>query len=230
MSSTPTTEKWDAPELGVRTFRAVLLYFEGTCGRAKLEEAWARAGLPLPLSHVENLAGFVSLAFVERMFDVLLEGSGDPEFFAKAGRHSATPEALGFVYYLLRGVASPELVYKQTVDMSSAFNRVGKFVVDTSGPRSLTLSYTSRQRERNRNLCVCRMGTFASFPHIWGLPDAEVKETQCQVDGAPCCTYELKWRARPPVAWRRWGFGVIGALAGLGVAASGLVPGPWMAL
>ncbi len=223
-------QAWDAPELGVRTFRAVILYFERTAGRAKLEEAWKRAALPLPISHVENLANFVSLEFVERLFDVLLEASGDPDFFAKAGRHSASPEALGFVYYLLRGVASPELVYKQTVDMGKAFNRVGQFAVESSGPRQLVLLYTSRTKERTRNLCETRMGTFASFPHIWGLPDAEVKETQCQVTGAPCCRYELKWRARPPVAWRRWTFALIGAAVGAALAVSGISPGPWMML
>ena len=76
-------QRWDAPELGVRTFRVVILFFERTCGRAKLEEVWARERLPLPLSYVENLSAFVSLAFVERMFDVLLEASGDPEFVLK---------------------------------------------------------------------------------------------------------------------------------------------------
>ena len=230
MTSTPALQpRWDAPELGVRTFRTVLLYFERTCGRAKLEEVWKKEALPLPISAVENLAGFVSLAFVERLFDVLLEASGDPDFFSKAGRHSATPEALGFVYYLLRGVASPEQVYQKTVDMGPTYNRVGQFVVEASGPRSLTLAYTSRQPERNRNLCETRMGTFASFPHIWGLPDAEVRETQCQVKGASCCRYELKWRARPPTAWRRWTFGLLGAAGGAWLARAAGSPA-WLPL
>lgn len=220
---TPAAEpRWDAPELGVRTFRMVLLYFERTYGRARLEAAWKAAALPLPLPIVEDLSNFVSLAFVERMFAALLEDSGDPAFFDKAGRHSASPEALGFAYYLLRGVGSPELVYQKTIELGPAYNRVGQFAVERTSPRAITLTYSSRVRERDKNLCTTRQATFAGFPRIWGLPDAEVKETQCLVDGADCCRYELSWRPRPPLVWRRWTFGLLGGTAGALAASRGL--------
>ena len=227
---TEVAPRWDAPELGVRTFRMVVLYFEGTFGRARLEAVWKEAKLPLPLSSVENLSGFVSLAFVERLFDVLVEASADPDFLSKAARRSATPEALGFAYYLLRGVGSPEFVYQKTIELGPNYNRVGRFAVEASSSRSLTLTYTSGQPERNRNLCVTRMATFAAFPQIWGLPDAEVSETQCQVTGASCCRYQLAWRGRPPLEWRRWVFGAVGVLAGVGLAASGVSAWPALGL
>jgi len=221
--ASPAAEpRWDAPELGVRAFRMVLLYFERTYGRARLEEAWRKHALPLPLGFVEEHSNFVSLAFVERMFTALQVESGDAGFFDKAGRAAASPEALGFAYYMLRGVGTPELVYRKTIELGPAFNRVGQFAVESSGPRHIVLTYVSRVREKNRDLCTTRKATFASFPGIWGLPDAEVKETSCLADGASCCRYELSWRPRPPVVWRRWTFGVLGGMAGVLVATQGV--------
>jgi signal transduction histidine kinase len=214
--------RWDAPELGVRSFRMLLIYFERTYGRARLEQAWQAHALPLPLSYAEDLSNFVSVGFGARLCAALREASGDPDFLDKAGRLAASPEGLGFPYYLLRGVGTPELVYRKVIELGPAYNRVGHFTVEASGPRHTVLTYVSRVPEGTRDFCTTRKATFACFPGIWGLPDAEVTETSCLVDGAPCCRYELRWRSRPPVVWRRWTFGALGGAVGALVAARGL--------
>jgi signal transduction histidine kinase len=214
-----TEFRWDTPELGVRAVKVLLLYFSKTYGRERLEQVWREANLPLPLSYVEDLSNYISLAFLERLMNTLTRASGDPYFLDKAGRAIASPEALGFAYYLLRGVGTPELVYQKTVELAPTYNRVGTFHIESQGRTHLTLRYSSRVRERDHNLCTMRKASFAALPGIWGLPDATVKETQCLVDGADSCRYELSWRERPPLVWRRWAFGLMGAAVG-GVAAA----------
>jgi diguanylate cyclase (GGDEF)-like protein len=47
--------------------------------------------------------------------------------------------------------------------------------------------------------CDYTRGLLMQVPAVFGLPPATVAHTVCQVDGAPACRYEMKWRAR-----RRW--------------------------
>lgn len=222
----PAEFRWDTPELGVRAVKVLLLYFSKTYGRSRLEQVWRDAKLPLPLSHVEDLSNYISLAFLELLIKTLLDAAGDPLFLDKAGRAIASPEALGFAYYMLRGVGTPELVYQKTVELGPTYNRVGTFHIESQGSTHLTLRYSSRVREKDHNLCTIRKASYAAFPGIWGLPDATVKETQCLVDGADSCRYELTWRARPPVEWRRWVFGLLGLAAGVATATWGQAPPP----
>ncbi len=221
--SAPKVTRWDAPEVSVRTTRSMLLYFERTYGRARLEQAWTQ--MPLSLEYLDDLKNFISYAFLERFLSQLTEASGDPDFVDKAGRHIATPEGLGFAYYLLRSVGSPELAYRKTIELGATYNRVGHFTVEKSSPNELTLSYRSDVRENHRLACRGRMANFCSFPTIWGLPEAKVEELQCQVQGADSCRYHLSWQRRPPIDWRRWvGLGLGAAVGGLSFGAT-----PWAA-
>ncbi|MBL8923580.1 MAG: response regulator [Myxococcaceae bacterium] len=227
MSSPEAEPRWDAPEVGVRTFRALLVFFERQYGRARLEQLWKEAALPLPLAVVEDLSGFVSLAFGDRLLDALVEGSGNPRFLQDAGRFAAGPEALGFAYYMLRGLGTPRLIYQKVVELGPTYNRVGRFAIERISDVELVLTYKSQMPERNRNGCLTRQATFAAMPGIWGLPDAEVKETQCQVLGADCCRYELSWQRRPPVTWRRFVGGVVGLALGVPVVMAAAAA-PWV--
>ncbi|MDP1824234.1 MAG: ATP-binding protein [Archangium sp.] len=220
MTTAGVERQWDRPEIGARLLKTFLMSFEIRYGRERLEALWRERPMPLSLDYLAEPNNWISLDFLELLFDELVRGSGDPDFMTYAGKNIATPEALGFAYYILRGVGSPMLAYRKTVESSPDFNRAGRFEIEQSTPWSMTMTYKSLQRaERNRNSCLGRMANFAAFPTIWGLPRAQVIERQCQVNGADCCRYELSWQNPPPGLWRRW----LGA--GLGAAASFAVVG-----
>ena len=212
-----------APELSVRAVAALLLYFEQRYGRERLESVWRSEGLGLTLAYLKVPTNYLSLRFLEKLCDVLVRDSGDPQFCRKAGSFTATPEAIGFVFHAVKAFGSPRICYEKMIELSSTYNRVGSFMVEHIDDRQLTFSYQSSVPERNRNICELRMGQFASFPTIWKLPAAQVTELQCQILGAPSCRYHVKWH-KPMLAWRRFA----GALAGVALGAlfsySGLIP------
>jgi len=181
-----------APELSVRAVAALLLYFEQRYGRERLENLWRREGLGLTLAYLKVPTNYLSLRFLERLCDVLVRDSGDPQFCRKAGSFTATPEAIGFVFHAVKAFGSPRICYEKMIELSSTYNRVGSFVVEHIDDRQLTFSYQSSVLERNRNICELRMGQFASFPTIWNLPAAQVTELQCQILGAECCRYHVQ--------------------------------------
>ncbi len=205
----------DTPELSVRMLRSVMLYYERTYGRERFVRLWQREALPLSLGYVETLTNFVSVGFTEQLLDALDRDAGDPEFMTKAGRSIASPEAVGFLYYMMKALATPRSVYERALELDHTYNRVGGFHIDQLTDSRVQVRYVSRIRERNRNFCRVRQGNLSAFPTIWNLPLAEVKELRCQVDGADCCEYDIRWQTLPPLAWRYIVGGMAGMVAGL---------------
>ncbi|CAM3371033.1 response regulator [Corallococcus sp. ZKHCc1 1396] len=204
----------NAPEVSVRATSTLLLYFEHRYGAERLAKLWREHGFSLGLDYMRTPTNYVSLHFLERVAVALRDASGDSKFMREAGLFTASPQALGFVFYMLRAFGSPRACYKQTIDFSPSYNRVGAFTVDLLEHKRLKLSYRSSIPEQNRNICELRMGQFASFPTIWGLAPAEVKETECQVLGGEACRYHLTW-TDPPTMWGHYLGLLLGMVSGL---------------
>ncbi|HZI15106.1 MAG TPA: ATP-binding protein [Myxococcus sp.] len=208
----------NAPEVSVRTTSTLLLYFERTYGAERLRALWQRESVPLSLEYLHTLSNYISLRFLERLASLLIRESGDPRFMRNAGLFISSPEAMGFAYYLLRAFGSPKMCYVKTIELGPSYNRVGAFEVEQLEQKRLVLRYHSRVPETNRDICELRMGQFASFPTIWNLPPAEVRESECQVHGAPACRYHLTWMD-PLTQWGHYLGLWLGAVAGLGASA-----------
>ncbi|WP_373371915.1 ATP-binding response regulator [Archangium lansingense] len=211
----------NAPEVSVRTTSTLLLYFERRYGASRLADIFRRHSFSLSLDYLRTATNFISLPFLEKLADVLVAESGDSQFMRKAGLSMAGPEALGFAYYMIRAFGSLEICFRKTVELSSSYNRVGSFDIEKLERERLVLAYRSTVPERSRHICELRMGQFASFPTIWGLPPADVSESQCQVQGADCCRYHLTWMDPLPV-WGRYIGLVTGALSGVGASMLGM--------
>jgi signal transduction histidine kinase len=227
VSPEPSNGLDTAPELSVRVVGMVVLYFEQTYGQERLRALWEREHVSLSLEYLHTHSNFVSLHFTESLTAALIADSGDPEFIRKAMQLTATPEALGFAYHMLKALGTPRLCFRKMVDITPVYNRVGSFTIESLGDDTMTLCYQSRVPEPQRNFCIGRQEQFASVPTIWGLPRAEVVETQCQVLGAPSCRYELRWHS-PRRRWRRWLGAILGGATGFGL--SRLFPGGEFAL
>ncbi|XXF75878.1 ATP-binding protein [Myxococcaceae bacterium GXIMD 01537] len=215
----------DAPEVSVRAVVVLLLYFRREYGEERLRQAWQRHGLGLSLEYVSTMTNFMSLRFLERLAEALIAESGDPVFPRKSGLLASTPEALGFLYHLVRTFGTPEQCYRKMVELFPTLNRVGSFTIESVANNRMTLSYVSSKRERNRNICEGRMAQFSSVPMIWGLPPAQVREEQCQVRGGECCRYKIEWH-NPVRGWLAW-VGLLGGVSmgtAMGLLGAGSLP------
>jgi signal transduction histidine kinase len=221
----PVQSPNDAPEVSVRAVATFLLYFRREYGEARLLETWERGQLGLSLDYVTTMTNFVSLRFVERVIELLIEESGDPALPRKAGLLTASPDALGFLFHIFRTFGTPELCYRKTVELGPTFNRVGTFTIESMDNTRMTLIYKSRLPESTRNLCEGRMAQFAAIPMIWGLPAAQAMEEQCQVRGADCCRYRLVWH-NPVRGWRGWAGLLAGVSVGTGMGLLDMGPLP----
>ena len=242
MDSEQAAHPDNAPEVSVRTTSTLLLYFERQYGSPRLAQVFRDHTFSLTLDYLRTPTNFISLRFLEALADVLVKESGDPQFMRKAGLSMVGPEALGFVYYMIRALGSLEICFRKTVEYSPSYNRVGAFDIESLERERMVLSYRSDVPEKSRHICELRMGQFASFPTIWGLPSAEVTESQCQVMGADRCRYHLRWMDPLPMWGRYTGLllgavgGVVSSMMGLGhpaftvtaLSITGLSLGSWL--
>jgi signal transduction histidine kinase len=215
----------DAPELSVRAVSVLLLHFRREYGEERTRQLWQKHNLGLSYEYLTTLTNFVSFQFLQKLVTALVAETGDPDFTRKAGRLSFTPEAIGYLYHVVRTFGTARAVYLKLVDLFPTLNRVAQFTVEALSSHHMVISYQSRYAEPNRHLCEGRMAQFASVPTIWDLPPAQVMELQCQVRGAECCRYELAWHE--PVRGWRMGAGLLaGVTVGTGMGLLGLGPLP----
>ncbi len=221
-----------AHELSVRAVSMVLVYFERRYGRQRLEKLFKEQRVPASLDYLRTHTNWVGQRFIERLVELLVEESGEADFVKNASLLTATPEAMGFLYYIIRAVGRPRFVFQKMVELAPTFNVIGKWNIEEILDRKMVLTYRTAAKENNRNFCIGRAGQFASFTTIWGLPPARPREINCMLDGADCCRYIFEWDDYH-WPWRRYlgsvlGLGVGGGLAALGQGHAALELSGWL--
>jgi len=185
---------------------------------------------------VDNETGWVSQLAAKRALRLIADLLGR-DAIRHRGDWSTHPEALGVLVRMLRFSRHPLDAYRYLALHSREVTRVGTWELDDvpRGRRGLaSASRRTRMTFRPRVdatedplerpeaggeelLCDARAGELASFPLIWGLPEAEVEHTICHAKGADACAYDVSW------ATRRSREGVISGALGASAACGGLV-------
>ena len=148
------------------------------------------------------------------------------------GHYALQPEALSHMVRMMRVATHVADAYVHLADASQEFTRLGTWLVlereelrsrdARAKAQKLTVRYERRTDSQEASvtnetaLCAARSGMLASFPTIWGLPEAHVgHDGQCIVHGAQACDYALWWRTRNPY--------VVPGLAAAGAALGALL-------
>jgi signal transduction histidine kinase len=202
-------------------------YASTKLGKAEADEllasAVSRAGEEL--HHAVHPRAWVSIALFHAVADAFEERLG--ETFVTDTMTWAIPARREVSGMSLSAVATPDLFYRQLDRARGFFARHLRFEVHAAGPGSLRVQLHYRfDVPRVRASCSVARGVLIGVPLLFDLPPATVEEHTCWADGAPCCTYDVKFHAEPPLHW-------IGAALGAAAAAVGamLVPSAhWLAV
>jgi len=189
-------------ELNCRSIKAVLLYFEETYGREKLEEFICSTNMNL--DYLEDRSNWISYEYWCRLLAKLVEYTRDPNAPFYAGAYAVRKECFGTLEIFFARLGTPNTAYKLIADFTPRYSKLGESQISDLRRNSciITVRYFDKFKQ-DKNNCLNLQGIYASIPTFWHLPLAKVKHTKCAVGNA--CIYEISWRNKLSHFFGLWG-------------------------
>jgi diguanylate cyclase (GGDEF)-like protein len=155
-----------------------------------------QAGSPHSEDYLQDVTNWISYEEATALFAAAVDVTGDPGIARAAGeeavrRHAGTPVAT-----LLRSLGSPERILEQVTTTVSKFSVVTEMeTIEVAPGRSVVRARAREGFTRDEHLCEWTSGLLSQATVLFGLPAAEVVETECQARGGACCLYTVDWDA-----------------------------------
>lgn len=184
-------------ELNVRVINHILYSFESDFGRDELVKFMDKTGIPL--KYFQNEYNWVSYEYHCNLLHQLVKYTGDEKKPYKYGLNIIKyTEALGVMRTLFTLIPTPSYVYKTLASTSPRYSKNGEFKhVNIKKNKAIIEFKSYKEFKPNKYNCLNINGILTAIPALFGLPYADVKELQCEADGADSCIYEIAWQKLP---------------------------------
>jgi len=174
----------------------VLRRVRALCGDDAVSELLRRADSPHDAAYLSDVANWMDYDLACRLLEVAAELTGEPAFARRAGEEVVRQHAGTAVATLLRNLGSPQAILEQISVTVTKFSTVTAMEpVDVAPGRAVVRAYSRPGYARPRHMCNWTAGMLSQNTVLFGLPPGAVTESECQVDGAPHCTYTVTWDA-----------------------------------
>ena len=194
------TARGGREEVRAALLRPALLHLDAALGSASVTAILAEAGLYQ--DEIGHDTSWISLSCTRQILDRIIREIGEDAVKSR-GRFAADPSVLGMHMRLLRRAAWPQDAYLYAVNASSEQLRVGNYSLESSSETSALVVYTPFQEvedeQRDRCFCLLRQAELKSYPCLWGLGEAQLKEESCISNGDLTCRYHLTWDRPAPL-------------------------------
>jgi diguanylate cyclase (GGDEF)-like protein len=183
-------------QTGCSLSSVLLRRMRATGGEDAVAELLRRAGCSHTPAFLEDTTNWIDYDEACALFAVAAEMTGDPQVARRAGEDLVRQHAGTAVATLLRSLGSPQAILSQISVTVTKFSTVTAMEpVDVTPGRAVVRAYARPGYVRPRHMCNWTQGMLSQPTMLFGLPPATVEETECQVDGAPHCTYVVTWDA-----------------------------------
>ena len=163
----------------------------GDAGVALLLEL---AGETRPVEVFESIRTWHSFDTRTRLFGAGAELTGDPDFARNVGRSILASGSSALLRSLMVRFGSPSALLRAVPIAASKFDTACETRLARIEPGfALVELRTKAAYEPSPHDCRYSMGLLSQAPALFGLPPAAVTQPQCQVEGAPHCTFEVRW-------------------------------------
>lgn len=139
------------------------------------------------------------LAVLEAAAQVL----GDPGIARRMGESLFEHKTIPATKLALRLLGSPQQVMRALRRTTRRRSSVAIMEATDVSPTHATVRYQVCEGFRPHRMdCDYHAGMLSQIGPMFGLPTARVDHFECQVDGAPWCVYQVRWKARSRLPWR----------------------------
>jgi diguanylate cyclase (GGDEF)-like protein len=165
-------------------------------GSAAVEDVIRHAGVPYTADHLDDVGNWIWYEEALALFQAASELCGDPRIGLRAGELSLRQHAGTAVATLLRSLGSPEAVLEQTALVATKFSTITEMrALEVAPGRASVVAVVRPGFDSHRFFCDFRIGLMAQTTALFGLPAAQVEETECRLRGDDHCRYEVRWNA-----------------------------------
>ena len=191
------------PQTAGITTAIVLSYVESRGGRAAVERVLELSGLLGREGELRDESTWWTYIQKQALMHAVAHVLDDPQATRRAGAYALEAGVGTTLKAALRAFGSPELAYANVARSNHKFSRNSRMEVLMVGDGYATLSYRQVVDVRNTRVdCLYNQGLLGVLPQLFGLAPARVTHTQCALDGADACVYDVRWERRSRLA--RW--------------------------
>ncbi len=223
------------PQTAGITTAILLSYVESRGGRSAVERVLELSGLLGRESELRDEGTWWTYVQKQALMQAMTHVLDDPDATRRAGAYALETGVGATLKAALRAFGSPELAYSNVARSNERFSRNSRMEVLMVGNGYATLSYRQVVDVRHTRVdCLYNQGLLGVLPELFGLPPARVSHTQCALDGADACLYDIRWERRGLL--ERWSptataAGVLTGAGGVAVSAEAVaLPGAALAV
>ncbi len=191
------------PQTAGITTAILLSYVESRGGRAAVQRVLELSGLLGRESELRDESTWWTYIQKQALMEAVTHVLEDPQATRRAGAYALETGVGSTLKAALRAFGSPELAYTNVARSNQKFSRNSRMEVLMVGNGYATLSHHQVVDVRNTKVdCLYNQGLLGVLPELFGLPPARVTHTQCALDGADSCIYDVRWEQRSRMV--RW--------------------------
>jgi diguanylate cyclase (GGDEF)-like protein len=165
-------------------------------GEGLVHELLERSGSMREPAYLEDADNWASQDEVAALLQNAVELTGDPAFAMRVGEETVTQHAGKQVATLLRSLGSVEAVLQAVALTAGKLTTTTELEAIDVAPGRATVRAQAREGfTRTVQNCELTTGLLRGTPSLFGLPGAQVHQSECQARGDAQCLYTVTWDA-----------------------------------
>jgi len=163
-------------------------------GEQAVASVLQRAGSSHDAAYLENIENWISIDEACALLEAAVEETGDALFARRIGEQVLRQHSGTQVATMLRSLGSPEAVLNAVAMAAPKFGTVTEMeAIETEPGRAVVRAVAREGFPRVAVQCDWTAGMLSAAPVLFGLPAAQVRESECQARGGAQCLYTISW-------------------------------------
>jgi PAS domain S-box-containing protein len=152
---------------------------------------------------IEDPAHWFSQERVDRLHDILVARTGNPNIAREAGRHATSSEGLGATKQYALGLMSPATIYLLIEKIHALMSRGADVSARKIGVNQVEITAVPKAGVNEKAYqCENRRGIFESIARMFTDKYAQIDHPSCIHRGDDCCRYIISWTQAAKIQWQ----------------------------
>jgi len=149
---------------------------------------------------IEDPAHWFTQEQQDRLHDILVARTGNPNIAREAGRYSTSTKGLGATKQYALGLMSPKTIYLLLEKIYALWSRGADVRAKKIGSNQVEITAVPKPGVNEKPYqCENRRGMFESLAHLFTDKYAQINHPACVHQGDDCCRYIISWTKSPKI-------------------------------